>query len=235
MQCSVAIVAEQWRAVIVLDDARADKSSAMWRCKRDLAREVTDRTSGAAIVVGVPSSRLKAWTLAWAASTRVAGKSPVCAYTSNRAAAEAAAQAARDVAGQHGTSARVSIEYWRPVKRKWEDASAISESDLSEDRHFQQREDRHLSMEGAPQWWVRVELRTHRHAVALAQRLSDDGHHVDQSLKTGWKTVLASAETEDDARRLAEKAKQYAPDDAAVFAERSGTQDLQASTVPTWW
>jgi hypothetical protein len=132
------------------------------------------------------------------------------------------------VTGQHGLAALVTVEYWRPVKRQWEDASAVSQRDLDEERDYQQQEDRRLSAEsGAAQWRVRAELRTHRDTVALARRLSNDGHQVDR----GWKSVVASADTEDDARRLAEKTGQYAPADAEIHAERADTPDWSSGPI----
>ena len=187
-----------------------------------------DRSSGTSVVVGVPSSGLNAWMRAWGSG----GEQPIYAYVSNRTAAEASAQAARDVTERHRIPARVSVECWRPVTRQWADASAVSEGGLAEERDYQEREDRRLSGQtGVAQWRVRIELRAHREAVALAQRLSRDGHHVDR----GWKSVIARADTENDARRLAEKAQQYAPTGAEVFPERSDTQDFQAAIAPTWW
>ena len=197
-------MAEKWRVVVVLGGAAG---AGLWPCKRDVAREMRDRTG--VVVVGVPDS-------AW----RDSGGSPVSGYTDNRGAAEAAARVAQEVTGQHGLSARVSVECWRPVSKRWEDASAISPHDLAEERDYQQREDRRLLAEtGVAQWRVRVELRTHRDTVALAQRLSGDGHHLDQS----WKSLVASADSEDDANRLAERIKQYAPFNTEIHAERADT------------
>jgi len=220
--------------VIVLDDAAGAGRSGPWRFKRDVAREMQDRTGGAVVVTGAPSpgpvGRL---------GTRLtSGQSPVSAYTDDRAAAEAAARAAQEVAGRYGLAARVSVECWHPVKRTWEDASAGSQRDLAEEHDYQEREDRRLSAEtGVAQWRVRVELRTHRDAVALAQRLSSEGHQVDQ----GRKSVVARADSEDDAHRLAEKIQQYAPSDAEVHAERADTpiytgEDSASGPMdfPTW-
>jgi hypothetical protein len=204
-------VAEKWRVVIILGDAAGAGRFGLRRCKRDLAREVQDRTG--AVMVGTGDS----------------GQSPVFAYPGNRAAAEAAAQVAREVAGQHGLAARVSVECWRQVKKQWEDASAVSQRDLDEEHDYQQREDGRLSAgTGVAQWRVRVELRTHRDAVALARRLSSDGHQVDQ----GRKSVAVSADTEDDANHLAEKTRQYAPSDADVQAERADTPDWSGPIAP---
>jgi hypothetical protein len=206
-------VAERWRVAIVWGDAAG---AALWRCKREVAREMQERSGGAVVVAGAPGSgpigRLGAW--------RESGKSPVSAYSDNRAAAEAAARVAWEVTGQHGLAALVSVECWHPVTKRWEAASAVSQRELTEERDYQQREDRRLSAEtGVAQWRVRVELRTHRDTVTLAQRLSSDGYQVNQ----GWKSVVASADSEDDAHRLAEKTQQYAPSDAEVHAERADT------------
>ena len=224
-------MAESWRVAIVWGDAAGAE---LRRCKRDVAREMRDRTGGAVVVAGAPGSGLAAGLRAW----RESGKSPVSAYTDNRAAAEAAAQVAREVTGQHGLPAHISVQFWHPVQRQWVDPSAVSQRDLVEERDYQQREDRRRSAEtGIAQWRVRVDLRTHRDTVALAQRLSSDGHHVNQ----GWKSVVASADSEDDAHRLAEKTQQYAPSDAEVHAERADTpvysgEDWAAGPLdfPSW-
>jgi hypothetical protein len=205
-------VAEKWRVAIVLSDAAGAGRSGVRRCKRDVAREIQDRTGGAVVVTGAPAPGLMA--------RFGSGESPLSAYTDNRAAAETAARVAREVTGQHGLTAQVSVECWRPAAKRWEDASAVSQQDLDDERDDQEQEDRRRSAEtGVAQWRVCVELRTHRDAVALAQRLSSDGHQVSQSRKS----VVASADSEDDARRLAEKAQQYAPSGAKVNAERADT------------
>ena len=203
-----------WRVAVVLDDTAGAGRSELRRCKRDIAREIQDRTGGAVVVAGAPASGRIAGLGTWLTS----GESPVSGYTDNRAAAETAAQAAREVTGQHGLAARVSVECWHPAKGRWEDASAVSDRDLAEEHDHQQREDRRRSAEtGIAQWRVRVELRNHRDAVALAERLSGDGHHVGQA----WKSVVADADSEDDAHRLAEEIRQYAPSGAEVHAERA--------------
>jgi hypothetical protein len=204
-------VAEKWRVCVILDNSTGAGRSSLRRYKRDLAREMQERTG--AIVVGTGDS----------------GQSPVFAYTPSRAAAEAAAQLAWEVTGQHGLTARVVVEAWRPVAEKWEDASTVSERDLAEERDYQQREDRRVSAQtGVARWRVRVELRTHRAAVALAQRLSGDGHQVDR----GRRSVMARADSEEDARRLAEVVKHYAPSDAEVLAERADTPEWSAPFLP---
>lgn len=203
---SIPAMAERWRVAIVLGGAAG---GVLWGCKRDIAREIQDRAG--AVVAGVPRS-------AWQDS----GESPFSAYTGSRATAEAAAQVAQEVASRQGLAARVTVECWRQAKAAWEDASAVSESDLAEERDNQEREDRRLSAEtGVAQWQVRAHLRTHRDTVALAHRLSGDGHQIHQR----WKSVVASADTEDDANRLVEKIRQYAASNVEVRAERADTPD----------
>jgi hypothetical protein len=218
-------VAEQWRVVVVIDGA---KRSELWRCEHDLDRQLRDRTGGAVILAGVPSSALNARLLA-----RHARQQPVCAYAGNRAAAEAAAQVAREVAGQHRLIARVTVECWRPVQKQWVDASTVSAGSLAEERDYQQRDDRRLSAEtGIAQWQVRADMRTHRDTVAVAQRLTSDGHQVEQH----WKYVVAWADSQDDARRLAEVIKQLAPSGAEVLPHRLGDPDYyQGGSVSAWW
>jgi hypothetical protein len=209
-------VAERWRVAVVLGGAADAGRAGLWRCKRDVAREMRDRAGAAVVVAGEPGSGLVARWRTWLD----AGKSPVSAYTDNRVAAETAARVAQEVTGQHGLAARVSVECWHPATRQWEDASAVSQRDLAEEHAYQQREDRRRSAEtGIAQWRVRTELRTHRDTVALAQRLSGDGHQVNQ----GRKSVVASADSEDDAHSLAEKIRRYAPAGAEVHAERADT------------
>jgi hypothetical protein len=214
-------VAEQWRVAIVLGDAGAGRSG-LTRCKRDLAREMD---GAGVVVVGVPSSgfiaRLGA-SLAVGSLLRSSAESPLTAFTGSRAAAEAAAQVAQEVTGRHGLTARVSVECWRPVKKLWEDASAVSKRDLAEEYDYLQREDRRVSTEtSVPQWQVRIKLRTHRDAVTLAQRLASEGHQADRR----WMTVLASADSKDEALRLAERVQLFAPSTADVVAERANAPD----------
>jgi hypothetical protein len=215
---------DQWRVAIVLGDATGASRSGLRRCKRDLAREMQDRTG--VVVTGVPSSghvgRLFAF-LAVGEQLQSPDDSPVFAFTGDRAMAEAAARVAHEVTNQHRIPARVSVECWRPVKKRWEDASTVSERGLAEEHEYQQREDRILSAAaGVLQWRVRVELRTHRDAVALALRLSGAGHQVVR----GWKSVQYGAASEDDAHRLAEETKQYVQPDVEVLAERADSRDF---------
>lgn len=224
-------MAEEWRVTIALDDAPggdADGSGAASvtsremrkrdrarrRRTRDFAREMRNRLGGAVIAPDVPSGAGFSRLLERVGSL---DDSPVRVYLDSRAAAEAAAQVAREVAGQHGLSADVAVECWHPLEERWEDAAATSGHDRAEEerisRDRQQQEERRVSAEtGIAQWQVRAELRTHRDTVTLAQRLSDEGHPITR----GWKFLVAGADSEDDAHRLAETIRMYSPADAKI-------------------
>jgi hypothetical protein len=149
------------------------------------------------------------------------GTSPVFAYVATREAAEEAGQVAREVTGKRGLAASVSVECWHPLEELWADASTEARHNLAEEARIkhdhQQREDRRKSAEtGVALWQVRVELRTHRDTVALAQRMSADGRPIEK----GWKFIVAGASCEGDAHRLAEVIRLYAAADAEVHVRR---------------
>jgi hypothetical protein len=71
---------------------------------------------------------------------------------------------------------------------------------------------------GAAQWEVRVELGSHRQAVALAHELEGEG----RAVLRRWKYLYVGASNEDEARVLAGQIRQEAPPGAAVMVEPAG-------------
>jgi hypothetical protein len=71
---------------------------------------------------------------------------------------------------------------------------------------------------GAAQWEVRVELGSHRQAVALARKLDGEG----RAILRRWRYLYVGAGNEDEARELAGQIRQDAPPDAAVMVEQAG-------------
>jgi hypothetical protein len=71
---------------------------------------------------------------------------------------------------------------------------------------------------GQAQWEVRVELGSHRQAVALARKLEGEG----LAIVRRWKFLLVGATNEDEARELAEQIRPQVPADAAVKVEMAG-------------
>ena len=71
---------------------------------------------------------------------------------------------------------------------------------------------------GQAQWEVRVELGSHRQAVALARKLEGEG----RAIVRRWKFLLVGATNEDEARELAGQLRREVPADAAVKVELAG-------------
>jgi hypothetical protein len=108
------------------------------------------------------------------------------------------------------------VECWHPREERW-DAAAISQRDFAEQERIshertQQQERRRSAETGIARWQVRAELGTHRDTVTLAQRLSAEGHRFTQ----GRKFLVAGADSEDDAHRLADKIRMYMTADTKI-------------------
>jgi hypothetical protein len=73
---------------------------------------------------------------------------------------------------------------------------------------------------GSAMWQARVELESHRDAVALAHKLQGDGYPVVRR----WKFLIVGANNDDDAKALAERIRQEAPPGAQVYAEAAGVR-----------
>lgn len=204
-ETSAAAVAQKWRVTIALHGAPGAA-----RCRqrrREVAQEIRDRLGG---------------------EVAEEGESRVRIYVGSQETAEAAAQVAREVTGQHGLPADVSVECFHPLERLWADGATASRHDLAEEvrtlrEHEQREHDAHQQEErrrsaetGIAQWQVHVKLRTHRGTVALAEQLSADG----QPVIRRWRSLIAGASCEDDAHRLAETIRLHTGTDAVVRVER---------------
>jgi hypothetical protein len=121
---------------------------------------------------------------------------------------------------------RSQLRRWHPVAEEWEDPDAPLPSDdpgvaaehaerIAEER----QESRELTRElGAPEWEVRVECRSHRDTVALAERLHGEGL---QPLRR-WRYLLVGAVDEDTARELADRLTGEAGAGCTVTVEGTG-------------
>jgi hypothetical protein len=69
-------------------------------------------------------------------------------------------------------------------------------------------------------WQARVELESHRDAVALAHKLQGEGYPVVRR----WKFLIVGANNDDDAKALAEHIRQEAPSGAQACAEPAGVR-----------
>jgi hypothetical protein len=127
---------------------------------------------------------------------------------------------------EHGVpDTAVVVQRWHPVEEHWETPEVAMPEDVPEEeaREHQREEadDRERSREqGYPEWEVRLGLPSRRDAVALAERLESEGIPVTRR----WRYVLVGAETEDDARALAQRLRDEAPADAELIVEPNGQE-----------
>ena len=111
-------------------------------------------------------------------------------YASSRMDAEQAQRVIEAVLRDEQAEARTSaVEQWLADEERWSDEPPgpdVEEETLEE---------------GYAPWEVRVDCRSHHEARALADELEREGY----SVARRWKYVIAGAESEQDARALAQR------------------------------
>lgn len=124
-------------------------------------------------------------------------------YADSEPAAREAEQVVRAIVGERGLAAEFRLDRWHPAEEQWEDAAvplpATDAERTVEHERLEAAEQAEAEESGYAEWEVRVELPSHRDAVALANRLEAEG----QRPVRRWKYVIVGANTEDDAHALA--------------------------------
>ena len=191
-----------WRVTITLAD-EAHTERARQSFSEHQVEEDVHRSLGRNIAVG-------------------AGDSQIFLYAGTENAAREAEQVAQDVLADHGIEAEFAVHRWHPIEEEWESPEvAMPQTEAERQTEHQRLEDDETAESiaaGVAQWQARVELGSHREAVALAAKLDSEGHAVVRR----WKFLIVGANSEDDARALADHIKQEAPPDAQVHAEAAG-------------
>ena len=148
-----------------------------------------------------------------------AGEAQIFLYAGTETAAGEAERIASDVLAQHGLAAESAVHRWHPIEEQWENPDVPMPQSKAEREAEHQRlvdtETTEALATGKAQWEVRVELHSHRQAVALARKLESEGRAVVRR----WKFLLVGASNEDEAREFAGQIRQEAPPDAAVMVE----------------
>jgi hypothetical protein len=125
----------------------------------------------------------------------------------------------REVLAQHQLSAGFTLDRWHPLEEEWEDVSVpmpdTAEQRAAEHRRLIEAETQQSLAAGQAGWEVRVDLPSHRQAVALAERLQAEGRPVIRR----WKYLVLGADNEDDASALAEAIGQEIPAKASVHTQ----------------
>jgi hypothetical protein len=151
-----------------------------------------------------------------------AGEAQIFLYAGTAAAAGEAERIARDVLARHGITAESAVHRWHPIEEEWESLDVPMPQTAAERQAEHQRlmdaETADALATGQAQWEVRVELGSHRQAVALARKLEGEG----RTIVRRWRFLLAGAANEDAARELARQLRGEVPPDATVKVERAG-------------
>ena len=153
-----------------------------------------------------------------------AGDSQIFLYAGTELAATEAERTARDLLGQLGFEAEFALHRWHPIEEEWQSPDvAMPQTEAERHAEHQRLEDAETAdsvAAGSAMWQARVELESHREAVALAHKLQGEGYPVVRR----WKFLVAGANNEDDAQALAERIRQEAPPGAVVCAEPAGVR-----------
>ena len=148
-----------------------------------------------------------------------AAEAQIFLYAGTEAAAGEAERIARDVLAQQGIAAESAVHRWHPIEEQWESPDVPMPQTAAERQAEHQRlvdaETAESLAEGKAQWEVRVELGSHRQAVALARKLEGEG----RAIVRRWRFLLVGAANQDEARELAGHIRGEVPADATVKVE----------------
>lgn len=153
-----------------------------------------------------------------------AGDSQIFLYAGTELAASEAERTAREVLGQLGIEAEFAVHRWHPIEEEWQSPDvAMPQTEAERQAEHQRLEDAETAdsvATGTALWQARAELPSHREAVELAHKLQGEGYTVVRR----WKFLIVGANSDDDARALAEHIRQEAPAGAEVTAEPAGVR-----------
>lgn len=195
--------ANDWRLTVRLRDGSQADRAAEHLSAHEAEGEVQRRLGGR-VVVGT------------------GGGDELFLYTHSRDAAATARQSVSALLAGHGMEADYSLDRWHPVAEEWEQADIALPATAAELAAERQRLDAEETSEslasGIAMFEVRVQLPSHRDAVALADRLRDAGY----SVVRRWRFLVVGANNADQAEEFAAAIRQQAPAGAIVTTEEVG-------------
>jgi hypothetical protein len=153
----------------------------------------------------------------------------VFCYTGTRALAERVEALIRSLADDHGWEIEAELRHWHPTAEEWEDPDKpLPTGSDQADEHAEliEREREEVAERGYPEFEVRVELPSHRDAVAFVEKLSQE----ELPFVQRWKYVLVGATDEDSAAALAQRLRVEAPPGSTVQIE--GTWKALQAELP---
>jgi hypothetical protein len=192
-----------WRVTVRLPEA-SQASKAVEHLSTHKVEDEVHRRLGGRVVVGT------------------SGGNELFLYTRTRDAAAVAQQSVADVLAGHGLQAEFSIARWHPVAEEWEAADVPLPETPAEIQAERQELDASETSDslaaGVALFEVRVQLPTHREAVALAERLQAEGH----SVVRRWRFLVVGANNADQAEQAAARIRPEVPAGAVVSIEEVG-------------
>lgn len=143
-------------------------------------------------------------------------------YADSEERIEHARELVDEVLSKLDLGAIVTLTIWHPIEQRWEDASLSlprTEEERERERRIRLERETAESLEsGYAEWEVKVELPSHDQTVLLAQRLESEGIPVVRRSTY----LLVGATNEDEARDLAERLREEAPQGSRVLVEPGG-------------
>ena len=140
-------------------------------------------------------------------------------YAASESEARQAERTVRELVESDGLSADIAVTRWHPVAEEWQDAALPLPTTPDEERAevaaHEAVEAEEARAEGRYDWEVVVHLPARDQAVALADRLADEGVPV----RRRWRYVAAGAVTEDRAEELRDRLLEELPDDAEIHID----------------
>ena len=150
------------------------------------------------------------------------GGNEVFLYTRTQDAAATARQSVADLLAGHGMQADFTIERWHPIAEEWEAADIplpqTPTEVQAERRELDTAETSDSLAAGVALFEIRVQLPTHRDAVALAERLAAEGY----SVVRRWRFLVVGANNADQAEEFAARIRPEVPAGAVVSIEEVG-------------
>lgn len=153
-------------------------------------------------------------------------------YTDSLARVRRAQREVDEAMARDGIAGPVQVQRWHPVEEHWERLDAplpADREDLEHERAVRDsEEDRESRHYGAPEWEVRISLPTREAAHELADRLEAEGIAVARRSHH----LLIGADDEDQARELAQRLRDEAPEGAHLEVEGSGRYYWDLLNIP---
>jgi hypothetical protein len=144
----------------------------------------------------------------------------IFAYAQTHEQAQEAASVLAELAQARHLAAHSTITRWHPEEERWEPPDVALPETPAEHTGPDAPQAQESAARGFPEWEVRVELPEHRDAIALEERIRQEGLQVVRRSRF----VIAGAATEDDAGALADRIRAESPPGAKVAS--GGTKEV---------